>query len=109
LVAEQAAVPERDPATARAIARTHTSHYLARDNYRENLRSLGIPGAELEDGGSDSVIDALVAWGGVATIGARVQEHLDAGADHVVLQPLGAAAGAKEAIEQFTRLAAVLG
>jgi probable F420-dependent oxidoreductase len=108
LVTEQAAVPERDPRTARATARAHTSHYLARDNYRENLRSLGIPGAELEDGGSDGVIDALVAWGELAAIGARVQEHLDAGADHVVLQPLGAATGAKEAIEQFTRLAAVL-
>ena len=109
LVTEQAAVPERDPRTARAIARAHTSHYLARDNYRENLRSLGIPGAELEDGGSDGVIDALVAWGELGAIGARVQEHLDAGADHVVLQPLGAATSAKEAIEQFILLAAVLG
>lgn len=109
LVPEQAAVLERDPATARAIARAHTSHYLARANYRENLLSLGVTRADLEDGGSDNLIDSLVACGDIAAIRARVQEHLDAGADHVVLQPLGAPAGAKEAIEDFTRLAAAAG
>lgn len=108
LVPEQAAVLERDPGTARAIARAYTSHYLARENYRENLRSLGIPQADLEDGGSDDVVDALVAWDGGAAIRVRVQEHLDAGADHVVLQPLGVSPGANEMIEHFTRLAAAV-
>jgi probable F420-dependent oxidoreductase len=108
LVPEQAVVLEQDPAAARALARTHTSHYLARENYRENLRSLGIAGPELEDGGSDALVDALVAWGDEAAIGKRVREHLDAGASHVVLQPITASPGAKEAIEQFTRLAAAV-
>ena len=109
LVPEQAVVLEHDPDTARAVARTYTSHYLARENYRENLRALGIPAAELEHGGSDDLVDALVAWGDEAAIRARVQEHLAAGADHVVLQPIAALSGAKEAIEQFTRLAVVVG
>jgi probable F420-dependent oxidoreductase len=108
LVPEQAVVLEQDPDAARALARTHTAHYLARENYRENLRSLGIPGAELEDGGSDALVDALVAWGDQAAIGERVREHLDAGASHVVLQPITTSPGAKEAIEQFTRLAAAV-
>jgi probable F420-dependent oxidoreductase len=108
LVPEQAAVLERDPDTARAIARTYTSHYLGRENYRESLRSLGIPAAELEHGGSDDLVDALVAWGDEVAIRARVQEHLQAGADHVVLQPITVSPGAKEAIEQFTRLAAII-
>jgi len=106
--AEQAVVLEQDPRAARALARTHTSHYLDRENYRENLRSLGIAGPELEDGGSDALVDALVAWGDEAAIGNRVREHLDAGASHVVLQPITASPGAKEAIEQFTRLAAAI-
>ena len=49
-----------------------------------------------------------MAWGDQAAVRTRVQEHLQAGADHVVLQPLGASPSAKEAIEQFTRLATVV-
>ncbi len=90
------------------MARTHTSHYLARENCQQNLRSLGIAAAELEHGGSDGLVDALVAWGDEAAVQARVQEHLEAGADHVVLQPITPSSGAKEAIEQFTRLAAAV-
>jgi probable F420-dependent oxidoreductase len=108
LVPELAVVLDQRPDSARAVARTYTSHYLARENYRENLRWLGIPGEELEGAGSDGVVDALVAWGDEAAIAARILEHLEAGADHVVLQPLGAAPGAGQAIEQFTRLATVL-
>jgi probable F420-dependent oxidoreductase len=108
LVPEQAVVLEQDPDAARALARTHTSHYLARENYRENLRSLGIADPELEDGGSDNLVDALVAWGDEAAIGKRVRQHLNAGASHVVLQPITASPGAKDAIEQFTRLAAAV-
>jgi probable F420-dependent oxidoreductase len=108
LIPEQAAVLESDPETARAVARTHTSHYLARENYRENLLALGIPAAGLEHGGSDDVVDALIARGDEAAVRARVQEHLEAGADHVVLQPLTTSHGGKESIGLFTRLAAVL-
>ena len=108
LIPEQAVVLEQDPAPARALARTHTAHYLARENYRENLRSLGIPAADLAGDGSNSLIDALVAWGDDTAIQARVRKHLDAGADHVVLQPIMASPSAKTLIDQFTRLAAAV-
>ena len=108
LVPELAVVLDPCPDTARAVARTYTSHYLARENYRENLRWLDIPQEQLQGGGSDEVVDALVAWGDEAAIRARVLEHLEAGADHVVLQPVGAAPGAEAAIGQFSRLAAAL-
>jgi probable F420-dependent oxidoreductase len=108
LIPEQAVVLEQDPAAARALARTHTAHYLARENYRENLRSLGIPAADLAGDGSDSLIDALVAWGNDTAIQDRVRKHLEAGADHVVLQPIVASPSAKTLIDQFTRLAAAV-
>ena len=60
-------------------------------NYRNNLRWLGLAEADLDAGGTDAVVDALVAWGDEAAIRARIDEHRAAGADHVALQPLGAA------------------
>jgi probable F420-dependent oxidoreductase len=108
LIPEQAVVLESDPAAARALARTHTAHYLTRENYRANLAALGMPAADLEGGGSDAAVDALVAWGDEAAAAARVAGHLRAGADHVVLQPITAEPSAKTLIEQFTRLATVV-
>ena len=39
-------------------------------------------------GGSDALVDALVARGDAEQVVARVREHLDAGADHVPVQVL---------------------
>ncbi len=88
LAPEQAVVLCDDPAEARAIARTHTRHYLTLDNYRNNLRRLGWGDADMADAGSDRLVDAIVAWGGVGEIQARVAAHLQAGADHVGVQIL---------------------
>ena len=44
--------------------------------------------ADFEGGGSDRLIDSLVAWGSEETIRARMQEHLDAGADQIAVSPL---------------------
>jgi hypothetical protein len=57
-------------------------------NYLANLRRLGFTDADFADGGSDRLVDALVPWGDVATVAARVEEHYAAGADHVCLQVL---------------------
>ncbi len=92
LAPEQAVVLESDPVTARAIARRHTTSYLAAPNYANNLRRLGWDDEDLADGGSDRLVDALVAWGDLAAIRRRIVEHLDAGADHVSLQVLPATA-----------------
>ncbi len=90
LAPEQACVLETDPAEARRIARDHMARYLALPNYTNNLRRLGWGDADLDGGGSDRLVDAIVAWGTVDAIAARVRAHLEAGADHVCIQLLPA-------------------
>jgi probable F420-dependent oxidoreductase len=89
LLPEQAFVLDTDSASARAKAREHMSYYLALDNYRRNLLRLGYAEGELGNGGSDRLVDAIVAWGGVDAVCDRVAAHLDAGADHVCVQAVG--------------------
>jgi probable F420-dependent oxidoreductase len=89
LCPEQAVLLETDPNQARQIARAHTAVYLQLPNYTNNLRQLGFSDDDLEGGGSDRLVDAIVAWGTVDLILARVQAHFDAGADHVCIQALG--------------------
>lgn len=89
LIPEQAVLLESDPTRAREIAREHTSRYLALPNYTNNLREFGFGDDDLAGGGSDRLVDAIVAWGDVDAIRTRVTEHRDAGADHVLIQPLG--------------------
>lgn len=90
LVVEQKALLERDPAAARARGRAALSWYLDTPNYLDNLRWLGFTDDDLRDGGSNRLVDALVAWGDEEAVLSRVREHLAAGADQVALQPLGA-------------------
>ena len=88
LCPEQAVVLDTDPEQARAAARLHMATYLTLPNYTNNLRRLGWGDDDLGDGGSDKLVDAIVAWGDEAAIVGRVQAHLDAGADHVCVQVL---------------------
>lgn len=88
LYPEQMVVLETDPSAARAIARKHMSIYLGLPNYANNLVRMGFPEEELADGGSDRVVDAVVAWGDETAIAARVDEQFAAGADHVCVQVL---------------------
>ncbi|HJQ05474.1 MAG TPA: LLM class F420-dependent oxidoreductase [Nocardioides sp.] len=88
LAPEQTVVLCTDPDRARATARAFMSGYLALPNYTSNVRRLGWDDADLAGGGSDRLVDAIVAWGSVDAIATRVQEHLDAGADHVPVQVL---------------------
>jgi probable F420-dependent oxidoreductase len=89
LAPEQKVVLETDPERARSIGRPAVARpYLGLRNYTSNLRTLGYTDADLADGGSDRLIDALVAHGDPATVAARLTEHLDAGADHVCAQIL---------------------
>ena len=83
---EQAVVLEKDPATARAIVRSNMSIYLGLPNYTNNWKRFGFTDEDLADGGSDRLVDALVAWGDEDAIVERVQAHRDAGADHVCVQ-----------------------
>jgi probable F420-dependent oxidoreductase len=90
LAVEQAAAVSEDPSIARATARRHMKRYLDLDNYVNNLRRLGWTDPDLAEGGSDKLVDAIVAWGGTGAIKARIDEHTKRGADHVCLQVLRA-------------------
>jgi probable F420-dependent oxidoreductase len=90
LVPEQKVVLETDPDRARAIARARLEMYLALPNYTNAWLRLGFAEADLADGGSDRLVDALVVWGDVDAVHERVREHLDAGADQVAIQVLDA-------------------
>jgi probable F420-dependent oxidoreductase len=85
---EQKVLLETDAAKARAVARRALGMYLALPNYRRSLRRFGFGDADLDGGGSDRLVDAVVAWGDERAIAARVQAHHDAGANHVCIQPL---------------------
>ena len=89
LAPEHKVVVEADPQQARAIGRPPVERpYLQLRNYTNNLRTLGYTDADLADGGSDRLIDALVAHGDAATVAARLTEHIGAGANHVCAQVL---------------------
>jgi probable F420-dependent oxidoreductase len=85
---EQMVVLETDPARAREIARPLIDRYLHAPNYTNNLLRLGYTEADFSAGGSDKLVDAIVARGDAETVMERVQEHLAAGADHVCIQVL---------------------
>lgn len=89
LAVEQAMLLEADETRARELARGHMRYYLERSAYRNMLLRLGYGKDELDDGGSNRLVDEIVSWGDVDAIAVRVQDHLDAGADHVCLQPIG--------------------
>jgi probable F420-dependent oxidoreductase len=86
LAPEQTVVLESDPDKARTVARTMVSFYLIAPNYTNNWLRLGFTPDDLADGASDRLVDALVAWGDVDAVRARIDEHHQAGADHVCLQ-----------------------
>ncbi|HEY2042041.1 MAG TPA: LLM class F420-dependent oxidoreductase [Jatrophihabitans sp.] len=106
LAPEVAVVLDPDPSTARATARRYMQPYLGLPNYTNNLRALGFDDDDLAGSGSDRLVDAIVAWGTVDAIERRVREHLDAGADHVCIQPLDSTGGV--GMEQLTELAPAL-
>jgi probable F420-dependent oxidoreductase len=104
LAPEQTVVLDTDPERARRTARRFMSLYLALPNYVNNLRDLGWSDEDFAGGGSDALVDAIVAWGEPEKIIERVRAHLDAGADHVCIQPL--ADTPRDALEHLRVLAA---
>ncbi|MGH8226743.1 MAG: TIGR03620 family F420-dependent LLM class oxidoreductase [Steroidobacteraceae bacterium] len=90
LCTEQKVLLEPDPTRARTIARKAVGFYLAAPNYANNFRRLGFGDADLAGGGSDRLVDALVAWGDLDAVCARIRAHWEAGADQVCVQALSA-------------------
>ena len=106
IAAELACVVDTDPASARAAARSYADLYLGLRNYTGNLLRYGFTEADIADGGSDRLIDQIVPHGTAEEIVAAAREHLDAGADHVCLQPVGVHGIPRE---QWTALASAAG
>ena len=91
------------PEQAHAVARDNLSRYLAWPNYRRHFERLGFNEADFADGGSDRLINAVFVVGDEVAVQRRVQEHLDAGADHVCLQVVTPDMG--EELNVYRRLA----
>lgn len=89
LCPEQMVLLETDPAEARAIGRRTLAMSLTLPNYRNNYLRQGFTADDLDNGGSDRLVDSIIAWGDETAIRDRIRQHWDAGADHVCIQPLG--------------------
>ena len=106
LLPEQTVVLTDDRDYARSVGTDWLRSYLALPNYANNLLRTGFTEEDLSSV-SDRLFDAIIAWGDEAAIGARVQQHLDAGADHVCIQVI-TADPQEFPREQWRRLAAAL-
>ncbi|MET0827008.1 MAG: LLM class F420-dependent oxidoreductase [Acidimicrobiales bacterium] len=107
LAPEQAVVLSTDADEARRVARGHMATYLNLPNYTNNLRRFGWGDEDLADGGSDRLVDAIVAWGDEQAVLDRVAAHHERGADHVALQVLPLD-GASLPMDDWRRLATAL-
>jgi probable F420-dependent oxidoreductase len=91
--AEQAVMLERNPSKARAVARSYMKLYLKIPAYLKNLRTLGFDETDFGSGGSNRLVDAIVAWGEEAALHDRIEAHYEAGATHVCVLPLSSNGG----------------
>ncbi|UUO01199.1 LLM class F420-dependent oxidoreductase [Mycolicibacterium novocastrense] len=103
---EHKVVLARDAEASREIGRQTVDFYLGLSNYLNNWKRLGFTEDDVAKPGSDRLIDALVAHGTPEAIAARLNEHLESGADHVAIQVLG---GWDVLIPTLTELAGPLG
>ncbi|MFF5408543.1 TIGR03620 family F420-dependent LLM class oxidoreductase [Streptomyces misionensis] len=83
-----AVVVDDDPERARTTARGFVSFFIGMGHYAKSLMRQGFSEEDIANGGSDRLIDSVVAWGTVDTINERVQTYLDAGATHVALHAI---------------------
>ncbi len=93
LCVEQKVVLTTDPTEARGAGRAALAMYIHLPNYFKNWFRLGYTEDDLADGGSDRLVDGLVAWGSAAQIEERLQAHVDAGATHLAIQALNPGGG----------------
>ena len=90
LCVEQAVVLSSDRDQFLERAHWHLEIYTGLPNYRASWEMQGFAEEDFVRGGSERLKEALVAWGDQDTVAARVREHIQAGADHVLIQALGA-------------------
>lgn len=106
LAPEHKAILTTDADKARAVGRRALEMYLNLNNYLNNWKRLGFTDSDIAKPGSDRLIDAFVAYGTLDAIAARLQQHLDAGADHVPVQVL---TSPENLVPALTELAGSLG
>jgi probable F420-dependent oxidoreductase len=106
LAPEHKVVLTTDESEAREIGRQTIDFYLNLTNYLNNWKRLGFTDKDLAKPGSDRLIDEMVAHGSADAIVRRLNEHLEAGADHVAIQVLG---GQERLIPTLEELAGPLG
>jgi probable F420-dependent oxidoreductase len=90
LCPEQAVVLETDPTKARKIGRDFLAIYLGLPNYTNNFLRLGFDESDFKNGGSDRLIDNIIAWGDLNIVRNCIRAHQTAGADHICIQVLTA-------------------
>jgi probable F420-dependent oxidoreductase len=88
LAPTQMTLLEPDATRARETARGILGMYLRQPNYVQSWLRLGFTEDDVASGGSDRLVDALVAWGDAERVAARLREHVAAGADHVAVSML---------------------
>jgi probable F420-dependent oxidoreductase len=83
-------VADADPHRAKATARQRVARVLGQPGtHAAATARLGYSEQEITEV-SDRLVDAIVGHGDPATIGAKVREHLAAGADHLMVMSTGA-------------------
>jgi probable F420-dependent oxidoreductase len=105
LIPELAVTLASDPAESAATARAYADRYLKLPNYTRNLERFGFGAADFEGAGSDRLISQVIP-NGPAALRERIQAHLDAGADHLVIQPLGAGGFTTSALASLAEVSA---
>lgn len=88
LICEQKVCITTDPVAARRAARAALGFYLAMPNYTQNWFRLGFDASDLEHGGSDRLMDAMVIWGNVNTVGTKLRAYFEQGADQLVIHSI---------------------
>ncbi|WP_020101457.1 LLM class F420-dependent oxidoreductase [Mycobacterium sp. 360MFTsu5.1] len=106
LAPEHKAILTTDADKARAVGRQALELYLNLNNYLNSWKRLGFTDSDIAKPGSDRLVDAVVAYGTVDAIAARLKQHLDAGADHVPVQVL---TSPDKLVPALTELAGPLG
>ncbi len=90
VICEQKVLLCSDPVLARKTARASLAPYMPLPNYFQNWFRLGFNEADLKEGGSDRLMDAMVLWGDAGQIKAKLTVYFERGADQVVIQPIRA-------------------
>lgn len=104
LAPEQMVVIDSDLDSARTVARANMARYLRLPNYTNNLLRCGFTQTDIDDM-TDRLVDGIVACGDIDVTVDRVQQHLDAGADHVCIQVLVADDDLDITIDHWHKLA----